>query len=46
MTAKDVLAKRFRSRFNVDDALEVLQTHASDLVAGEFKRVKTTIVPQ
>ena len=26
---KDVLAKRFRSRFNVDDALEALQTHAS-----------------
>jgi hypothetical protein len=28
---KDILARRFRSRFNVDDALEALQTHASDL---------------
>jgi hypothetical protein len=28
---KDILAKRFRRRFNVDDGLEVLQAHASDL---------------
>ena len=28
---KDIVAKRFRSRFDVDDALKVLQAHAGDL---------------